>query len=495
METKICIEVSDLEEYCATHGDPKLNGKGHRETFEFGRREVIVPSAQRRQVLRSKSNIIEQRRVMDNGEGHFVQGQQEALISELEDMISIAPATGEVMGLSAILAVSAGGGSAAGEQAAGGRSSVPVSEAAAGARATATTTTALAPEQGLSFGLFAPAAAPPPAASAGGVASASGASGSASSASASASAPAKAAPKTKARCKAAPAPGVGSPPGDEKKGRGRPQRDLHALAEKCVEEWAEADETTQQFFGPQLKANRRFLARLSGDISNKSDATKDMDEWKRLTKCCKQLKAILAVMDAAAKYDTTSSQLGAIYDAQVNFLDMDPQAELKFPEFLSLKRHECKLEECATGHAFWFLLTDACLASVGYKKDSEKASRVVSNAVRARIVWATCSKCAKDMEAALLSFFDLDMIRGLQANSSVPAHLQEIEEVGVIATFHRADPTDTVYLKKLANALDMAVPESKHPVTGAHGFLEEGTTRHGIMLWLCGMVCHGMAWA
>ena len=424
-------ELWDYDEYVALHGDPNLNGKGHRETRDYGKHEVVVPSAQRRQVLRSRAQIIEQRRVMDNGEGHFIENQQDTLVGELQNMISIPVATGEVLSLSAVLDTPAATPAAPSGPSTG--------------KGEASTETAPA-ERGLSFGLFPkPAATPAKKASEGSVPLVMTPVGLPSAPQA-----AQAQPTAKKRAKATAtgsgpaaipasttqgvAGGASTPHSGEKRKKGRPQRDMLAVAAKSVTEFEEASETTPQFFGPQYKSNRRFLARLATDINAKADGTKDMQEWQTLTKSLKQIKSIIAIGDAAAKSDISSSTFGSLYDAQMCFLDMDPQVTLKFPAFIALKRHSSKLEECSSGTAFWSLLTEKSLTNAGYEVGSPEAEKAVFNAIRSRIVWATSSKPAKEMEAALTTFFDSTVLADAEVMSCkmIQTHRQEVEEVSVI---------------------------------------------------------------
>ena len=53
-------DLWDYSLYCETFGDPKYNGRGHRETWDYGKHEVVVPSAPIRKIKRPTARVREQ---------------------------------------------------------------------------------------------------------------------------------------------------------------------------------------------------------------------------------------------------------------------------------------------------------------------------------------------------------------------------------------------------------------------------------------------------
>ena len=71
------------------------NGEGHRETWEHGRRELVVPTAPTRWIKRSEAHKVEQRRTMSTRYEHdFYDEQQNDLVSALLSVISLPQAVG-----------------------------------------------------------------------------------------------------------------------------------------------------------------------------------------------------------------------------------------------------------------------------------------------------------------------------------------------------------------------------------------------------------------
>ena len=52
-------DLWDYDLYCSKFGDPKSNGKGHTETWAFGKHEVVVPSAPIRKIKRPTVRVRE----------------------------------------------------------------------------------------------------------------------------------------------------------------------------------------------------------------------------------------------------------------------------------------------------------------------------------------------------------------------------------------------------------------------------------------------------
>ena len=97
-------ELWDFDYYNSKKGNPATNGLGHRETWEHGKHEVVVPTAPIRRIKRSEAHKVEQRRQMSTGVGDFYEGQQDDLISELLNVISLPKAVGQHFEPQAIVA-------------------------------------------------------------------------------------------------------------------------------------------------------------------------------------------------------------------------------------------------------------------------------------------------------------------------------------------------------------------------------------------------------
>jgi hypothetical protein len=122
---------------------------------------------------------------------------------------------------------------------------------------------------------------------------------------------------------------------DNSKSKGRPKRDLVATCEVLINEFEEAKETDNQYFGQTFKTHRRYCNRLAADTEARANETKDMVEWKSLSKCVKQVTVIVALCDGLQKHAVTSPSFGSAYDQQVQFLQMAPEAEVRLPSGMS----------------------------------------------------------------------------------------------------------------------------------------------------------------
>ena len=66
-------------------------------------REVLVPNSAIRKIVRSQAKIVEDQRTIDSGDQSWMDGQQDTLLDELQGMIALPHATGEVLSIVSIV--------------------------------------------------------------------------------------------------------------------------------------------------------------------------------------------------------------------------------------------------------------------------------------------------------------------------------------------------------------------------------------------------------
>ncbi len=95
----VAIKEADDElwsyDYCvSTKGDPATDNLGHVVTEEFGRKEVKVPTAPIRRIVRHTEQVVDQTRTLVDSHSAFYQGQEDEMVQELLAITSLPVARG-----------------------------------------------------------------------------------------------------------------------------------------------------------------------------------------------------------------------------------------------------------------------------------------------------------------------------------------------------------------------------------------------------------------
>ena len=474
-KTEICEPDDDLWEYnyyLSINGDPDTNGLGHRVTEAFGKKEVVVPNAPIRKVKRSQANIVEDKRVMDNGENSFMAGQQDELLAELSDIVALPRGTGVALDMRTLQI-----------QQQHQKSQTP---SALAAEAKDNSEEEPETERPLAFGLLSKPASPAPAASPRrgsnlGQATASGAGGGGSGGGRE---PAKEEPKQKRPAaksrggKAAVASGGASPAeakpkveesGGKKGAIGKPRRDLELTAEKLLQEFEQSHEGSDAYFGGAWKNHSRYCSRLITDIEGKAKATKELDEYDRLSRILKQLQVIVTLCNTLKKHGFASAAFATTVDAQIQFLRMKPTADTRLPPFILLKRYESKVENATAGSTFWPLLSTSSMEVAGFS-GSDACCKQARDSVKSRVLFITRSADIPAMARGFSEFFPEDCIDKFDLASSLPSDatlIVEIKEVSLIAAHGDDGKLDRERVGALGIALSSATQGAAHDITAA----------------------------
>ena len=401
----------DYTLYVTQFGDPTTNGKGHVETREFGRHEVKVPEAPIRSLKRIKAKIIQDKCVVDAGNQSFFAGQQDLLISELNQMIALPKATGQAISMAEIFGGGVGAGDSAGS---GNRQAADVGGCGGGSVAAASSEDG---DVGINFGFslaLSPAAKNTPRAAQ-------------SVGSEPQQQPAQVRARAKAKVAAAIAPtrthspqsgkcsgmavtggtGTGSPgvqQGDGKKAKGKPRRELGSTSEALVKEFEEATEASAQYFGQTWKNHQRYCQRLQMDVDEKVKSTEDMTEMATLNAYSKQIGAIMSLCKFVSKHGFDCEGLADCYENQLHFLKMSPPADVRLPRFFLLKQLSARLQGATTSAAFWRLLHTDALHSAGFTSEKDQNS-VSRKAIKSRVLHFVKMQQVSEMVSGLSEFF------------------------------------------------------------------------------------------
>jgi hypothetical protein len=433
--------VMEEEEYVGRFGDPDFNGKGHRRVAVEGcPRGVQMPGARIWRVKRSHVNEAQLRTVQQSS----TEGQElgtdmfESNLRSLQSSIFGARATGETMTLNSFFAPT---------------SSTRADTATAPTAAASSSSGDSAP----GFGLFSirpvtSPALPAPVCARTGAKNMTG-------------------PKAKPSARKPPAPlgGLVPLPADpsgrvEGKGgakpRGAPPRDLLALTEAKVDQWAVLEEASE--FWPSIKVHVRTTQRFLVDIEKRLEGlAQTSQEWMAHKIAYKKVHAMLSIQKAFSASGAFSTSLVKAMDEADHYLQMPPYeilpADLQHPAFLQCQRHEVKaLASPPAG--FWPKLDCKALRQVGFEDSATVLLATQRDFMSQKII--SVGQEYKDVDGTMKAYAALLLDPAKELIELCPDFVADLDQAFTLVMF-RDCQGDTVMTEFLRRCVAAAADEDQ----------------------------------
>ena len=115
---------------------------------------------------------------------------------------------------------------------------------------------------------------------------------------------------------------------------GRPSRDLSRVTQLALMKFQEAKRDDNNFYGSEVKTQKRQDARLLDDVSKAAGSTSTPDEYQKLERCQKGLKAMISIHASVVQFGECASEFAKVYDEVEHFCSLPPQVEPFFPGWL-----------------------------------------------------------------------------------------------------------------------------------------------------------------
>jgi hypothetical protein len=111
-------------------------------------------------------------------------------------------------------------------------------------------------------------------------------------------------------------------------------RDLCRVTQLALTKFQEAKRDDNNFYGSEVKTQKRQDARLVEDISKTADNTTAADEYEKLQHCKKSMQAMISIHSAVVQHGECAAEFAKVYDEVEHFCSLPPQVEPFFPGWL-----------------------------------------------------------------------------------------------------------------------------------------------------------------
>eukprot|EP00969_Alexandrium_andersonii_P143778 6358352-Alexandrium_andersonii.AAC.1 len=150
-------------------------------------------------------------------------------------------------------------------------------------------------------------------------------------------------------------------------GRGRPRRDLVAVGQKFLEEFAQALPGSALFSGKEAQAHKRWLDNLVRDL--KADISQSMDEdvSERLA-LSKQLQVVVEINKSVRQDGVGSPAFAAVFREMENFMESAPSVDSPLPKWMAREVHQLSVAAANTPAELMSMVLAEKLLSHGYSQ-------------------------------------------------------------------------------------------------------------------------------